>query len=319
VTALEDLILEHRRERVGPKILAEVRQSCTRVAKRSYPPRPYAQSETWDEDALADLVQDVVLDRLVRERQIEFLVEASPDLRQFRTLLDRQVRLTLAKRRQRTVIDNLLDRTVRLLNGPGFEVAVAGPPVAFKASGTDPEAREPTDAELALAVGAARQVPRQKPGSGRERAPSVYGRAELRRVVDLVFAALPTVVRRRDLDRIFAGLLTPWVAGRLVPYEEALTDADGPFLTPAETQEVDEAVKNLRTSLGEAGLAVVAAKLDGTSDAQLARLLGVSRPTAAKRKNEVNSAIASAFEPLSAAGRGEAMCRLSMLVGEAKR
>jgi DNA-directed RNA polymerase specialized sigma24 family protein len=314
---LEDIRDEHASVRVGHLILEEVRQSCRRLAKRSYPPRIYADAPTWHDEALEDLVQDVITDRLIKERQIEFMVDASSSLREFRTFLDRQVRITLAKRRERTVIDNLIDRSMRILREGAFEVALKGRQPAYRLTGTEPEQRDPTDEEIRSAAARVRPIPRGI-GHGAERAPAVYRDEDLRTLLRVVFEDLPTVVRVRDLDRILRDVLTEWTVSVLVPYVDASANWASDVLALDEEQEVTEAVESLLADLDNDARTVLASKLAGLSDAELAQALGVSRPTAAKRKNSVNGAIATSFGPLSGAARSEAMRRLgASLVGEA--
>ena len=113
--SISDLRSEYEREVIGLAILAEVRRACASRA-RKYPPVVYARSTTWNDDAIDDLVQDVITRRLLGKRQLDYLFDMGRTIDAWRALLDRQVRITLARRRVRTVVDNLLDRAKRLLD-----------------------------------------------------------------------------------------------------------------------------------------------------------------------------------------------------------
>lgn len=307
---------EHARYRVGPVILSEVVLACSRVARRSYPPAIYADAPTWHDAAIDDLVQDVVTDRLIKERQIEFMVDVSVSMRDFRTFLDRQVRITLAKRRQRSVIDNLIDRSTRIIKGTDFELARRGSQPAYHLAGTKREQRDPTDDEIRSAVAHLRPIPRGH-GHGDKRAPPVYTDGDLRTLLRVAFETSPTVLRVRDLDRIFRELLTEWTPSGLVPYVET-TMEDRVTLSPEDEQATSEAVTTLLSRLDQNARIVLAAKLEGISDADLAQLLGVSRPTAAKRKHTVSTVVAETLGDLPEVVRIETMRHLGAhLAGEA--
>ena len=113
--SIADLRTEYEREVIGLAILAEVRRACS-FRPRRYPPTVYARSATWNDDAIDDLVQDVITHRLLGERQLAYLFDVGRTIDAWRALLDRQVRIALARRRVRTVVDNLLDRAKRLLD-----------------------------------------------------------------------------------------------------------------------------------------------------------------------------------------------------------
>src|SRR5687767_130201 len=103
---------------VGPLILAEV-QRAVDFAVRRYDPVIYADAQNWTQGR-DDLVQDVVTTVLLHERQLDYLFETASDLDGFRALLYRQVRRLLARRRQRTVVDNLLDRIRDAVSAPPY-------------------------------------------------------------------------------------------------------------------------------------------------------------------------------------------------------
>ena len=97
---------------VGPLMLAEVRTIAYRLVPRYN--AVYTGVGNW-RDGFDDLVQDVVCDSLLRDQQAQYLVATSAAIEDFRRLLVRQTRRCLARRRVRTIIDNLLDRARPIL------------------------------------------------------------------------------------------------------------------------------------------------------------------------------------------------------------
>src|SRR4051812_31452710 len=70
---LQALIDEHAKQKLGPLWLGEIETAASRVARR-YPPSVYARSTQWDEDAINDLVQDVV-ERMLAKGQAEYICD----------------------------------------------------------------------------------------------------------------------------------------------------------------------------------------------------------------------------------------------------
>src|SRR5439155_23995156 len=105
---LEELRDEYRTERVGAKIVAEVSSAVHDICRR-YDPQVYGRSASWD-DAEEDLVQSVVLELLLEEGQLDYLMATCVRLEDFEQLLRFQIRRYLARQRRRTIVDNVLDR-----------------------------------------------------------------------------------------------------------------------------------------------------------------------------------------------------------------
>src|SRR3954452_18396795 len=74
---LQALIDEHARDGFGPLWLREVKAAAPRVARR-YSPSVYAGTAAWDDDAINDLVQDVV-ERMFKKGQAEYICDVAND------------------------------------------------------------------------------------------------------------------------------------------------------------------------------------------------------------------------------------------------
>ena len=203
--SLDELREEFEREVIGPLIYAEV-ASIARQVVRSYDPKVYAQSADW-RTALEDLLQEVVLERLLGEGQLAYAMTVAVDEPHWRSLVARQVRRALARRRQRSVIDNLLDRADAILNREPYASEDVGRTAHHWRADDKPEDRRPTDEEIRAAAAAAAGIPVTK-GRGDERAPMVYSTAALEALLARIADALPCKFTKGDLEDLAQSLDT---------------------------------------------------------------------------------------------------------------
>ena len=318
MVSFRELVREYEGEVIGPVVLGEVRGVCS-VRARRYPPMVYARSGVWDEESVEDLVQDVVVDRLLGERQIDYLFDVAGTVDVWRALLDRQVRVVLARRRVRTVVDNLLDRARRMLDGWGSVVrsTVSGQAVyAFSGSGA---VYEPLDDRVVRRVGElVRVVPRRVPGRG-DRAPVVYGGRELEAVLGCVLDAVPGGVAVRDLGRVFGFVLTDWVPAVLEHDEGTAAAAVAVVMDPSEVVVIRATAAELVAGMSGEEMMIVRGRLGGLPDVKVAREVGLSRPTLIKRRRVLFDRLREAAEGLSEAGRDALVDEVSLLVMEEGR
>jgi hypothetical protein len=196
---------EFREVGVGPLIVSEVRHMAHRIAPR-YNAAVYSDSGNW-QNGFEDLVQDVLANSLLRDQQAGYMLGVAATIDDFRRLLARQVRRCLARRRTRTVIDNILDRARPILMAPPFEQGLRHQYVTFCLAGTDAEDRAATFRELRVAAQAVRQVPQSR--SRGDRAPMVFTEHSLHAALEGVAGALPVGLHdRRARSRAPAGVAT---------------------------------------------------------------------------------------------------------------
>ncbi len=297
---LEALRAEHARERIGPLWLEAVKTVCQNLV-RQYPPQIYSSAPTW-RDGLEDLIQDVVASALIRDGQAEYILDVAVTVDDFRRLLRRQVRHVLARGRRRTVVDQLLNRSVRLLDSGPFEVVAEHPERAWAIEGD----REPRSAfrEAVAIVRSAGRVPQH----GIERAPTIFTTRTLSAILHSI-AEIHSPLTRHELGNILEFGLTPFLPGVLVTKDRP---AGRSFPDPEDELHVAESVANVVDALPDQQLQLLRSKLLGRSDADVAADLGVSRPTAAARKREMLAAVESAFGDLRPELRDAAMDRLSI-------
>lgn len=279
------LVEEHRLERLGPKWLAMIEPICRSLAFR-YDPRIYARSSRWDEAALEDLLQDAV-ERLLSKSQLEYMCEVATNVGHVRALLYKQVRFTLADRRQVTVIDNLLLRALTRLTAPPFAEVELGRGNQRTFLLQDSRTARHVDTTVVpegLHVEAIRQLrilPRL-PGHGTERGSAVWTSEVLSRALTVCCQVLGRVTEE-DLRKIFAGALTFFATAEVVA-EGAGSGERSSALTPEEQALAGEIVDLLTRELSEHEIRVLAGKFAGRSDGDIARDLAMSRPTVDSRK-----------------------------------
>lgn len=271
---LEALIAEHASQRLGPLWLAEITKAAN-VARR-YNPRIYAQSSVWDEGALGDLVQDVA-ERMLLKSQVEYICNVANDAGHARALIYRQVKITLADRRQRTSVDNLFDRAKARLAEPPFEVTSAKPPT-WGLAGSD---AAPSDGPQRL-VAAIAAMPRL-PGLGKDRASAVWTKETLEDALVLICQTFGRVAEG-DLRKILDEALTVFATSEVATDDAGLKNQPSE-LDPADLAVASEALDRLTAALTREETTVLAGKWIGDSDGDIAARLSISRPTVAKHKD----------------------------------
>ena len=304
---LTELRDEYRSVRIGPKILDEVGRVVHGVIHR-YDPQVYGRAASW-EDAYEDVVQSVVVDLLLGEGQLDYLMATAVELSDFDNLLTFQVKRYLARQRQRSVIDNLLDRAKQILQRHPFETTGSGRAARYSLRGSTREAREPTAEEVTRAARSLALVPRI-PFAAQERAPTVYSAEGLAALLQTVAESLPTSFSLHDLARILELVLTDWVTGFLYNFVEAEGQLSG-SLSPEEEMMAEEAANEILARCDAEHLLVLRRKLENMSDQAIAEELGVSRPTVHARKTEAMARIRDALGELPAHVQASVMDRVS--------
>jgi hypothetical protein len=304
---LDELRDEYRATQIGPKILAEVSEVVRQVVHR-YDPQVYAGSASWG-DAEEDVVQSVVEDLLLREAQLDYLMATALRLEDFRKLLRFQVRRYLARTRRRSVIDNLLDRAKELLDEPPFEADGRSEGIRYRLSGSLVERREATDAEILGAARSAAHV-RRIPFAAHDRAPIVYSREALTTVLQAVANSLRTWLSLRDLARVLELVLTDWVASFLYELEGEIQPSA--VLGPEEETMAKQASNEILERCSDEQLLLLRDKLENVADQDIARALGLSRPTVIARKKELFEVMHGALAGLPEHVQSAAMERVAL-------
>lgn len=301
---LTALIKEHERCGIGPRWLQDIQMAASRVARR-YSPMVYARSAAWDEEAINDLVQDVV-ERMLTKAQAEYICDVANDFGHARALIYRQVRITLIDRRQRTSVDNLFDRAVERFREPPFAQATKKPR-SWRIAGCTLEATTYTR-RLTASLAA---LPRL-PGNGTERASPIWTTETLTDALILICNSV-SEVGELDLRKILDESLTVFATAEVVTDEAGTRERSGE-LDPGDLIMANELTDRLEAALTYEEVTVLAGKWIGDSDGDISRRLGVSRPTAAKYKKSAYMKVRNELDSQSAAVIGYTLGRLHSVV-----
>lgn len=302
---------EYRSERIGRLILREAELAVTRVTRR-YDPVVYGHAATWA-DAIDDTVQQLVVNLLLREGQLDYMMATCREMESFRALMALQVRRLLARTRVRTVIDNLIDRSRALLRAEPLETL--GGTGAKEAYGLpEAEARSASPDELWRAARSAALVPRVGVRHG-ERAPIVYSDANLRRLLVGVGHDLGCRFSVADLDAILRLVLTDFLPSLLENDREA-DEAPSVSRTIEEDVIVQQTAVEALGCLSREQRYILLDKLAGLSDGEMAATRGMSRPTLGKRKTEVFGILREHLEDLERTVQVAVFDELGLLLRE---
>ena len=307
---LPTLRREYESQVIGPMILSEIRKACSAEA-RKYPPTIYARTPVWDSEALDDLVQDVATRRLLGERQLAYLFDVARDMASWRALMARQVRIALARRRVRTVVDNLLDRSRTILRrSETIDVSTDFGQEVFRGAGADSPYRPMSGDEIRELAEQARIVPRQIPGRS-DRAPPVYAARNLQALLQIIVRGSPRGFTVRDLGQILDLVLTEWIPAVLEHGEGTvgLASADP---TPDQLMEVRETAYNIASGLSNDESEILRGRLAGLPDVDVANRLGISRPTLGKRRNALFDRIRTAASDFDSQGQDALMDEIAL-------
>ncbi len=305
--AFEDVRAEYESVEIGPLILAEVRRGVDAVVWK-YDPDVYGSGTSWA-DGVDDLVQDVMVNELINEGQLEYMMRTCRNLDGFRALMCLQVKRDLARGRTRTVIDNLLDRARPILHAAPFVVHEdRGRRELFSLD--EAEVRAPMEDELLRGARLAVLVPRVGVGSS-ERAPLVYSDDNLRALLIGLAGDLRCRFSLANVDTVLRSFLTDFLPSFLED-DEGLSEVRSPTLTVEQSVMATSVAENVLNRLDEAQQGILRDKLAGFSDAEMAKSRGMSRPTLAARKQSVYEVIETEMAELERPLQLAAMSELGL-------
>ena len=306
---LSDLQKEFSEALIGERIYSRVNSLVEGMLRRR-DPTIYARGAHDYRDALADVTQDFILDVLIGERQIDYVMSVSPDIESFDRLVTRQIRRYLARTRARTVIDNLIERSLPILRKAPFVTHAGGGEDRFSLGGALVDDPAGDEARLRTAVALAQAVPKTI-GQGEERAPRIYDQEALTGVLSILCTQLKRPVFRADLQDFFHILLTPWAT--------ALLDLDAEeharrTLTPEEEAVVNEVSQTMVAEMSDEERLIFQYKYANMPDREIASALGLSRQSTAPRKRELFLRISSQVEGLALDIQQAVLARVNAII-----
>ena len=316
---LQQLRSEYQSVRIGPRIWALVLEMTRSIARR-YPPGVYNNGESWSDENLEDLAQQVVLDRLLDEAQLEYLFDQATSLESWRRLLSLQVRRTLSHRRRKTVVDRLLARVRRLARTPPLDIRTVGRQVWVSGDDFAGPLAGLSDSRISHLANAVRDIPQLVASRRSSRAPMIYTTPDLRLLLERVLGEVGAV-SERDLARVFEILLTSWLPTFLQDPEGEYPSEEPTPEAVAEDAQMRAAVGTFVRNLSEPEQWILLGKSQGIADGHIAVRLRRSRPWVAQRKQGVLDRLATELMSQFDADRHvpameELLARISRSLGE---
>ena len=309
----EDLRTEHRAQTMGPRIMKRVR-GLVGQKLRHRDPQIYARGAYDYRDGLDDVLNDFTIDVLLGEGQLAYCMGAS-SVNEFDRRVNHQLNRYLARTRQRTIIDNLLTRSVEVLRADDLvDVLGTGNSERFLWSGIGVEGGDGVDVDDSLirraAAVAANSVPKIYTNPD-DRNPKVYSARSLVTLLRIFLGEIGGEVARRDLHKLFGILLTPWIA-TLLGLDEAVEERSRE-VGPDDQTLVDRLAAHIAAEWNAEEVIVFRYKLANLSDTRLAERLGWSRPTAANAKRRLYQSLQADLEDLDVQLRPLVLTRIATL------
>jgi hypothetical protein len=98
-----------------PRLAAELRKIASRLVRYGGLPTAYAPYRIWNEEAEEEVFQSWYAGRLVKQGQLQALLDRAATIEAFRRLGERSLRQHVLNQRERSQVQNLYARTARLL------------------------------------------------------------------------------------------------------------------------------------------------------------------------------------------------------------
>jgi hypothetical protein len=212
----------------------------------------------------------------------------------------------LARRRIRTVIDNLLDRSRPILNNPPFVSRTRHLQATFALLDADVADRAATFPEISRTARVLVRIP-QVTEVRRDRAPVLYSLENLRLALLLVGTHLPVAFTIGELDHIFRMTLPNRLPG-VLNFNSSNEQHDIPNVVCG----VNDTV--LMNSLTPTEQFLIRAKVAQRSDQYIADRLGWTRRTTTYRKDRILRRVEALLGPLTYADRHACLARLCIEV-----
>lgn len=311
----EALCDEYQSVRCGRLWRALVVQVCTRIVSK-YPPNIYNDWIAWDSSSIDDIAQDVIVNRLLIDGQIDYIVMAASNVNAACGLIGMHVKQLLAQRAAPSQRENVAVRLFAVLEQLG-EVVISPGGNAYRPRGSSWRAGELTEQALARAARVIANLPRL-PNRGTDRLSPLFTTEVLNAAAEPLWqaCAIPLSLNslRTILDRALTGL-TP----TLFQLNE---DHDLPAISDLSAEEsvlVNDLAERLMALLSDEQREILV-NIEFMNDTELAELLGVSRPTALKRRHLTRDIVGGFFDhpdlrDLTDHQRGAVLVRAQSMLG----
>lgn len=289
----EELIEEYEKSKIGEKIYSLVLEMCSLVA-RKYPKDLYNNRNSWGQESFEELRQEVVLKRFIEERQIHYIFGSPRNLDQIRALITRQIKITLAARREITPVDRLITRVKAHAKSGDLESVIKSRKHIFRANGSGADAVPLNDRQIFECVDLLRPIPVIYTRLDTSRETMIYSPSNLLKALNRIFGHVGAV-SEGDLREILKNLLTPWHRTILESDMEEHVYEHDPTAQPQIKEVIFQEARSFVGRLSDKEKVVLVHKSQEISDIRIAKTIGVSRPTLAKIKGTVLEKVKSQF------------------------
>lgn len=279
----EDLRAEYENHGIGDLLYGLLLDLAGAIC-RKYPEAVYNGGLSWDDHSVADLAQEVAVNRLLKEGQLDYIFAEARDVESVRRLLTRQVKRELHRRRQTTPIDRLLARIDGLVADGKLET-VQGAIKTYRQIGSSASWVPLTPQQEIEAANAARGIPVLYSRLDSIRESQIYTPPALRQALEAFFSVAP-VLTEKELRKILENLLTPWTPTSLIPIENSHEIQDDP-MNKTSLADIDEAASNWVSGLTDEECWVYYYRSLDLPDGAAATRIGKSRPTVVNIKQRV--------------------------------
>jgi len=310
------LCAEYERSRtIGPHWVDLVLDVCAKIAPK-YPPSIYNSGIAWDMSSVKDLAQDVIVDRLLGAGQIHYIMASASGIAGARGLLTRHIKQVLVQRVIPNQRDNVADRLFPLFEKAG-EAVPGGEGMAYRPVGSAWPPADPSDEAIKSAVKVVRTMPRL-PNRGTDRLSPLFTTEVLEVAVGPLWEALNVPVTKRTLLRVLDLALTGMAPVFFYLDEDVELPQRGGLSVEEEVMVNDLAIGLVEKLTPEQREILV--NIEMMTDSELAVRLGVSRPTALKRRHALRDLLGGFFaqdavQDLSDGIKGAVLVRAQLELG----
>ena len=286
---------EYQRHRIGPHLHLLILEVVTQRIKGR-------ESIVGEID---DVLQAFVLEDLLKDDagQLAWIFTTATSSGDVAKMLHHRCGRHLVAKRKRSVRDNLWRRSQEILEHPPFSVVRLSNDRSrgiYSLDGiTRPDAQVTPDLVRVAAVRARSVQPLRSTAT--ERNPRIYDEESLIAILEIFLREVRGPANNQDLDDFFRELLTPWEEEALVGDVESDRITRAPTLvelSPEGEREVAETLAEIDAALTDEASAIVLMKVLGASDGDVALRHSISRPTAAKRKDQAFALIRASLSGL---------------------
>lgn len=279
----DDLRAEFDQQGIGDLIYGLVMELSGSIC-RNYPEAVYNGGLAWDGHSIADLAQEVIVNRLIDEGQIDYIFTEARNVESVRRLITRQVKRELHRRRQVTPIDRLLKRIDSLAESGDIERVPAAIPT-YRAAGSSATWTAITPQQETEAANAAAGIPVLYSRLNTSRESQIYTTPALRQVLSAFFS-VATALTDQEIRKILEKLLTPWTPASLVPIDPLFATQED-SMTDTSLPDIDEAANAWVARLSDEECWVYYYRSLDLSDSDASARIGKSRATVVNIKKRV--------------------------------